>query len=87
MSKGKDCQVTQAHFEKGLKRKIDFIVPEDDKAVGEAANNGRPVAAVAGRSGFAASLRKMAVEIGGPKLNGKENKNLVGKLLHSVRMV
>jgi len=40
--------VTRSEFEKALNRKIDFIIPEDAKAVTAAANTGKPLAAGAG---------------------------------------
>ena len=57
--------LAQADFEKGLGRKIDFIVPHDRKAVVAAATAGKPLALAASGAKAIAALRPLAARLDG----------------------
>lgn len=47
-------------FQKALGHKVDFTIPEDQKAFIEAANNGKPVVQMVGKSAASKALRRIA---------------------------
>ena len=47
-------------FQKALGHKVDFTIPDDQKAFIQAANNGKPVVQMAGRSAASKALRRIA---------------------------
>jgi pilus assembly protein CpaE len=71
--------VTRGEFEKALNRKIDFIIPEDAKAVTAAANTGKPLAAGAGGK-ILPVLRQIVAEFSVRKetKDGSENEEKKG---------
>lgn len=51
--------LSKAEFEKALGRKVDIVLPEDNKALAASVNRGKPLAVVAKSSKFVTSLRQM----------------------------
>jgi pilus assembly protein CpaE len=60
----KDGNLNRAEFEKALGHRIDFLLPEEPKAVQTAATNGKPLAIAAKGSRLVGQLRLIAKEIG-----------------------
>jgi pilus assembly protein CpaE len=59
---GKEGNLAKAEFEKALGHKIDFILPEEPKAVQAAATNGKPLVQAAKSSRIVAQLRLIVKE-------------------------
>jgi pilus assembly protein CpaE len=57
--------IKRADFEKGIEHKVDYIIPEDAKAVSLAANAGRPLAVAAKKSKAVAAMRLLCDDIAG----------------------
>jgi pilus assembly protein CpaE len=60
----KQGEMPRAEFEKGIGRKVEFLLPFDPRTVAAATNFGQPVAA--GKGPVAMGLRDIAERIGGP---------------------
>ena len=60
----KQGEMPRAEFEKGIGRKVEFLLPFDPRTVAAATNFGQPVAA--GKGPVARGLRDIAERIGGP---------------------
>ena len=69
------AQVSKPQFEKGVKRKIDLVVPEDFKNVSASANAGRTVPAMAKTAPSAKAFQALAEMIAGE--NKKKKKGLL----------
>lgn len=69
-------QVDRATFERGIQGKIAHMVPDDEKNVGGAANQGKAVAAVAPGSAVAKALRELTAQVAGTQAPAK--KGLLG---------
>lgn len=78
-------QVDAAAFEKGAQTKIDFFVPQDDKAVTQAANVGKALADVAKQSPVTKAIHALAVHLVGTDKRSEKNNGLVGKLMQAVK--
>lgn len=58
-------EVPTPEFERGIGRRLDAVLPSDAKAAAAAAEQGKPLLAVAGQSAFAAELRRLTARIAG----------------------
>lgn len=58
-------QISKRDFERGIEASVDFIVPEDAKAVTASANAGKPLPVVARRSEIVRALRKVEAGLSG----------------------
>ncbi|HYG87405.1 MAG TPA: hypothetical protein VD978_14195 [Azospirillum sp.] len=65
-------QVDRATFERGIQGKIAHLVPDDEKAVGAAANQGKAVAAVAPGSAVVKALRELATQMADAQVPAKK---------------
>jgi len=71
-------------FERALGHKIDYVIPEDRKAFNQAANNGKTVVQMSGKSPAAKVLRRLAnkvAEHGPASAENKKTKGLMRRLL------
>jgi pilus assembly protein CpaE len=66
-------QINQAAFEKGAQIKIDLIVPEDNKVIGEASNTGKALGAVARSAPVTKSLFALAQKLSGKTAADKKS--------------
>ncbi len=64
--RGGKGQISKRDFERGIETSVDFVVPEDAKAVTASANTGKPLPVVAKRSEIVRALRKLE-----PRLSGQ----------------
>lgn len=69
-------QVDRATFERGIQGKIAFLVPDDEKTVGAAANQGKAVAALSPGSAVVKALRALTRQVSGVPAPAK--KGLLG---------
>ena len=81
---GRTGQVDAAAFEKGAQAKVDFFIPDDAKAVTQAANLGKALAAVAKQSSAAKVLQDLAVHLANRAIK-EEKASLVSKLMASAK--
>ena len=65
-------QVDRATFERGIQGKIAHLIPDDDKTVGAATNQGKAVAAVAPSSAVVKALRELATQMAGAEAPAKK---------------
>ncbi len=73
-------QVNAAAFEKGAQIKIDMVIPEDPKIVGEAANSGKAVGAVAKQAPVTkALLTSLAMQAGRQNTGCGHKKKSLGR--------
>jgi pilus assembly protein CpaE len=73
-------QVDSAAFEKGAQVKIDLFVPEDAKAVMQAANSGKAIGALARQSPVAKALHALAVRLAGADGEAARQGGLMSRL-------
>jgi pilus assembly protein CpaE len=71
---GRSSGVSVREFEKALGRKLDYLLPEDPKAVAQASVQGKPLAQAARGSKLTAGLRQLAQKINETRPNPKQNK-------------
>lgn len=72
---GRDGGVPKPEFERALGHKLDFVVPADPKAAANAANSGKPIAAVAPSSKAIAPLKAIVAGFcDGPGANSNKAK-------------
>ena len=62
-------QVDVAAFEKGTQIKIDFAIPEDSKAVAQAANSGKALGAVVAEAPITKALLAIASKLSNKSIN------------------
>ncbi len=58
-------------FQKALTHKVDFLIPQDDKAFKQAANNGKPLVQVDSRGKPAKTMQSIAARLTGEKKSNK----------------
>jgi pilus assembly protein CpaE len=63
--RGAKGQISKRDFERGIETGIDFVIPDDAKAATASANAGKPLPAVAKRSGIVQALRKLELRLSG----------------------
>ena len=58
-------------FQKALGHKVEFLIPQDDKAFKQAANNGKPPVQIDARSKASKTMQSIVAKLTGEKKSAK----------------
>ena len=58
-------------FQKALGHKVEFLIPQDDKAFKQSANNGKPLVQIDSRGKAAKTMQNIVAKLSGEKKSAK----------------